>query len=242
MLRVRPRVPDSRRRGRRLQGALHSRRAAACAVGIRRRRAVRSDREEAVLPRASRRAGLQLRDARLRSALRLLPELGDVAGAARSPGGRAAARRDRRQRSSRDAVALGARVVVSTYNEPLITSEWAVAIFKEARAAGLVTGVRVERQRHARGCSITSGRGSICTRSISRASTTGTIASSAGGSSRSSRPSRAAREGHLARDRDAADSGIQRFAGRTGAPDGVHRGRLAATFRGTSRHSTRTTG
>jgi pyruvate formate lyase activating enzyme len=34
---------------------------------------------------------------------------------------------------------LGARVVVSTYNEPLITSEWAVAIFKEARQAGLMT-------------------------------------------------------------------------------------------------------
>jgi len=32
-----------------------------------------------------------------------------------------------------------ARLVVSTYNEPLITSEWAVAIFKEARAAGLGT-------------------------------------------------------------------------------------------------------
>src|SRR6185436_7514172 len=34
----------------------------------------------------------------------------------------------------------GARVMVSTYNEPLITAEWAVAIFKEARDAGLVTG------------------------------------------------------------------------------------------------------
>ena len=34
----------------------------------------------------------------------------------------------------------GAKVLVSTYNEPLITSEWAVAIFKEAKAAGLVTG------------------------------------------------------------------------------------------------------
>jgi pyruvate formate lyase activating enzyme len=31
----------------------------------------------------------------------------------------------------------GASVVVSSYNEPLITSEWAVGIFKEARAAGL---------------------------------------------------------------------------------------------------------
>jgi pyruvate formate lyase activating enzyme len=38
-----------------------------------------------------------------------------------------------------DAVRLGARVIVSTYNEPLITSEWAVAVFKEARAAGLTT-------------------------------------------------------------------------------------------------------
>jgi pyruvate formate lyase activating enzyme len=33
----------------------------------------------------------------------------------------------------------GARVVVSTYNEPLITAEWAVAIFREARGAGLKT-------------------------------------------------------------------------------------------------------
>jgi pyruvate formate lyase activating enzyme len=40
----------------------------------------------------------------------------------------------------RDALRQGARVIVSTYNEPLITSEWAVGIFKEAKAAGLVTG------------------------------------------------------------------------------------------------------
>jgi len=39
-----------------------------------------------------------------------------------------------------DALRQRARVMVSTYNEPLITSEWAVAIFKEAKAAGLVTG------------------------------------------------------------------------------------------------------
>jgi len=38
------------------------------------------------------------------------------------------------------AVEQGAEVVVSTYNEPLITAEWAVAIFEEARAAGLLTG------------------------------------------------------------------------------------------------------
>jgi pyruvate formate lyase activating enzyme len=32
-----------------------------------------------------------------------------------------------------------AKVVVSTYNEPLITSEWAVAVFRQAREAGLLT-------------------------------------------------------------------------------------------------------
>jgi pyruvate formate lyase activating enzyme len=40
----------------------------------------------------------------------------------------------------RDAVSRRAQVLVSTYNEPLITSEWAVAVFKEAKTAGLTTG------------------------------------------------------------------------------------------------------
>ncbi len=34
----------------------------------------------------------------------------------------------------------GAPTVVSTYNEPLITSEWAVAVFREAKRRGLYTG------------------------------------------------------------------------------------------------------
>jgi pyruvate formate lyase activating enzyme len=38
------------------------------------------------------------------------------------------------------ALRLGARSVVSTYNEPLITAEWAVEIFKTAKPAGLATG------------------------------------------------------------------------------------------------------
>ena len=38
-----------------------------------------------------------------------------------------------------DAVRLDARLIVSTYNEPLITGEWAVAVFQEARRAGLAT-------------------------------------------------------------------------------------------------------
>jgi pyruvate formate lyase activating enzyme len=38
---------------------------------------------------------------------------------------------------ARAAVRSAARLVVSSYNEPLITAEWAVAVFREARAAGL---------------------------------------------------------------------------------------------------------
>src|SRR5438105_3462379 len=40
----------------------------------------------------------------------------------------------------KQALELGANVMVSTYNEPLITSEWAVEIFKQARQAGIHTG------------------------------------------------------------------------------------------------------
>jgi pyruvate formate lyase activating enzyme len=39
-----------------------------------------------------------------------------------------------------DALRQRARLVVSTYNEPLITAEWAVAVFRHARQAGLATG------------------------------------------------------------------------------------------------------
>jgi pyruvate formate lyase activating enzyme len=39
-----------------------------------------------------------------------------------------------------DAVQSESRVVVSTYNEPLITSEWARAVFEEAKRADLLTG------------------------------------------------------------------------------------------------------
>jgi pyruvate formate lyase activating enzyme len=45
--------------------------------------------------------------------------------------------------TAEDLVALaeraGARIVASTYNEPLITSEWAVEVFRRARARGLIT-------------------------------------------------------------------------------------------------------
>lgn len=38
------------------------------------------------------------------------------------------------------AAACGARVVVSTYNEPLITAEWGAAVFAAAKERGLLTG------------------------------------------------------------------------------------------------------
>ncbi len=40
----------------------------------------------------------------------------------------------------RTALEAGAAAVVSTYNEPLITAEWARSIFKRARPEGLLTG------------------------------------------------------------------------------------------------------
>ena len=91
-------------------------------------------REETVLPRLSLLSPSSFRHARLRPALRVLPELGHLAGAARSTCRCAADRGVARNVVVRDAIALGARVIVSTYNEPLITSEWAVAVFKAAKA------------------------------------------------------------------------------------------------------------
>jgi pyruvate formate lyase activating enzyme len=58
----------------------------------------------------------------------------------RDPDAVAGLRRTSPERLVHDALRLRARVLVSTYNEPLITSEWAVAVFKEARTAGLATG------------------------------------------------------------------------------------------------------
>ncbi|MCC7174087.1 MAG: AmmeMemoRadiSam system radical SAM enzyme [Bryobacterales bacterium] len=60
--------------------------------------------------------------------------------AIRDPGAVAAPRRVTPDRLVRLAVDSGAEALVSTYNEPLITAEWAVAVFQEARAAGLITG------------------------------------------------------------------------------------------------------
>src|SRR5271165_6281843 len=51
---------------------------------------------------------------------------------------------DFRSTSPKDLVNLAIRhratSIISTYNEPLITAEWAVTVFREAREAGLATG------------------------------------------------------------------------------------------------------
>lgn len=60
--------------------------------------------------------------------------------ALRDPRAVAAAQRTSPEEIVRLAVEWRAEAVVSTYNEPLITAEWAVAVFREARAAGLLTG------------------------------------------------------------------------------------------------------
>src|SRR3989442_4471171 len=78
----------------------------------------------------------------------------------------------------------GARLLGSSYNEPLITAEWAVDVFKVAKAHGLrprssPTGTRRPR------CSTTSGRGPTATRSISRRWTISATANSAGSCSTS---------------------------------------------------------
>ncbi|MBI3666253.1 MAG: AmmeMemoRadiSam system radical SAM enzyme [Acidobacteria bacterium] len=64
----------------------------------------------------------------------------DTSQAIRDPNAIGLPRRATPEGLVRMAVEQAGEVVVSTYNEPLITSEWAVAVFKEARAAGLMTG------------------------------------------------------------------------------------------------------
>ena len=157
--------------------------------------AVRPGREETVLPRLPWRPRVQLRHARLRSALRLLPELGHVPGASRS------ARRRPPPRDATPAALVTRRCArargswSSTYNEPLITAEWAVAVFAEASAAGARHRVHLQWQRHASRCSNICGRTSTLqgrSEELQRSAATGSWADA---SSRSLTPSVAARAG-----------------------------------------------
>ena len=62
-------------------------------------------------------------------------EIAGVKSAARLVPGKVSA-----GRLAAEAAAAGARAVISTYNEPLITAEWGAAVFAEAKKRGLRTG------------------------------------------------------------------------------------------------------
>src|SRR5688572_21419227 len=57
--------------------------------------------------------------------------------ALRDEASRAPVRRASPEQLVATATAQGARLMVSSYNEPLITAEWAIAVFEKAKAAGL---------------------------------------------------------------------------------------------------------
>lgn len=58
----------------------------------------------------------------------------------RDPGAIASWRRVTPPQLVGEALRCGAEIIVSTYNEPLITAEWSAAVFREAKTAGLITG------------------------------------------------------------------------------------------------------
>ncbi len=185
MRRLRARVSVARRRLWRLQGPIQPRRHAVRPVGLRRRRAVRSDREEAVLPRQSRRAGVQLWHAWLRSPLRLLSELGHLAGPARSVSRLAPTDGDSRGPRCRRAGArrAGARLDLQRAARSRRSGPWRSSRRHARRASRRRLSRTATRHRK---CWTTCARTSTSTRSISSRSTIATIASSAAGSRRSS--------------------------------------------------------
>ena len=138
MLRLRTRMSTTGGGARRVQGPVQPERPSPCAVGLRWWRAVRSDREKPFfhaypggLAYSFGMLGCDLHCAYCRNwvtsqALRDPEAVVDPS--AISP-----------EQLVEDAVRVDACVIVSTYNEPFITAEWAVAIFKEAKRVGLPT-------------------------------------------------------------------------------------------------------
>lgn len=64
----------------------------------------------------------------------------DISQAVRDPKAGVLPKEVSPRKMSEIAKELGASLVVSSYNEPLITAEWAVSIFKDARKNGFKTG------------------------------------------------------------------------------------------------------
>lgn len=63
----------------------------------------------------------------------------ETSQAIRDPEARVPPRETTPEELAVQAVRLGAATLTSTYNEPLVTAEWAVAVFREAKARGLRT-------------------------------------------------------------------------------------------------------
>ena len=115
----------------------------------------------------------------------------------------------------RRAAAQEREVLVSTYNEPLITAEWAVAVFRASQGGRAEDRIRFERQRHAAGAGISAsvdrslqgGPEEFRRPSLSRARRTDRADSR--------HDSQPARDGRVAGDRHAADPRLQRLGRRT---------------------------
>ena len=147
---VRAPVPDFSGAAGGVQSAVQRGRAVDGAARVRERAARGSDREEAVFPRPARGAGAELRHAGLRPALRLLPELAELAGAAGSarrcvfPAGERA--RDR---------AAGAADGFAVRGEHLQRAADHGGVggggVPRGAAARARDGLRLQRERHARG-------------------------------------------------------------------------------------------
>jgi len=141
-----------RRVSRGLQGPLQSRRKAARSIRLRQRGALRSHRKKPFFHAFPGSRALSFGMLRLRPPLRILPELGFFPGAARyslDPDFQAAEPRELVDVALRH----GAASLVSTYNEPLITAEWAWRFSARPRPPGW-RRFRIQRQRHAGGARI----------------------------------------------------------------------------------------
>ena len=171
VLRLRASLPDQARPRRRLPRAIQRRRRAARPARLRGGAGLRSDREEAVLPRPARLRRADLRHARLRFSLRLLPELGHQPDAPRSRRRRAAeADHAEATRRSRDpARRAGRRVELQrAAHHQRVGGRRVQGSHASAGCAAPTSPTATARRR----CSISSGRTSTRTRSTSRRSAT----------------------------------------------------------------------
>ncbi len=174
--------------------------------------AVRPDREEALLPCPARLRRPDVRHARMRSSLRLLPELVHVAVDPRPRGGRRAPRDVGAGELVDLAVDAGAPTVVSTLQRAAHHDGVGRRGFPEAKRARAAHRVRLQRQRDAAGARLHPAVDRLVQGRPEDRSTTSTTGSSAACSRTSStRSQRDPRARLLGRDRDPRRPGLQRL-------------------------------